>query len=97
MGTDGSSREDNFGALKMDGSPKGAFTTRSEGAEHLPRLKPAEQLSSSVEEARKGLFDAFYDDVDLFGGEVADIGSAQWRSAAASTFGSDSRGRRRSR
>ena len=26
MGTDGSSREDNFGALKMDGSPKGAFT-----------------------------------------------------------------------
>ena len=27
MGTDGSSREDNFGALKMDGSPKGAFTT----------------------------------------------------------------------
>ena len=26
MGTDGGSREDNFGALKSDGSQKGAFT-----------------------------------------------------------------------
>ena len=54
MGTDGGSREDNFGALKSDGSQKGAVHERDpQRAEHLPRLTRA--ACSSVEEAPSGV------------------------------------------